>query len=103
LWIAVTGLRLVSLTEVWQRFPMSKRQIVLSDAVAQVVETQVASGRYADFSAAVQDATWHFFVGPPTPFEEYGVTPAEIERSALKDLERIRRGRKTGSLKTWQP
>jgi hypothetical protein len=82
---------------------MSKRQIVLTETVAGVVEAQVASGRYADFSAALQDAAWHFFVGPPSPFEEYGVTPAEVERSAQKDLERIRRARKTGTLKPWRP
>ncbi|MBI4323823.1 MAG: hypothetical protein HY674_01005 [Chloroflexi bacterium] len=82
---------------------MSKRQILLTDTVVEVVEAQVASGRYADFSAAIQDAAWHFFVGPPSPFEEYGVRPAEVERSAQKDLERIRRARNTGTLKPWQP
>ncbi|MBI2928856.1 MAG: hypothetical protein HYY24_24600 [Verrucomicrobia bacterium] len=76
---------------------MSKRQIVLSDALAEVGETQVASGRYTDYSAATQDATWHFFPGAPSPFEEYGVTPEEVERPAAKDLERIRRARKTGA------
>jgi hypothetical protein len=82
---------------------MSKRQIVLSDAVAELVETQVASGRYTDFSSALQDAAWHFFVGPPSPFEEYGVTPDEVDRSARKDLEHIRQARKTGTLKPWKP
>ena len=82
---------------------MSKRQIVLTDAVAKLVETQIASGRYADFSAAMQDAAWHFFVGPPSPFEEFGVTPEEVERSAQKDLERIRHARKTAALKPWRP
>ena len=81
---------------------MSKRQIVLSDAVNQVVESQVASGRYTDFSAAIQDAAWHFFVGPPSPFEEYGVMPEEVERSAQKDFERIHRARKAGALKPWR-
>jgi hypothetical protein len=82
---------------------MSKRRIVLTDAVAQVVENQVASGRYADFSSALQDAAWHFFIGPPSPFEEYGVTPEEVEHSAQKDLHRIRHARKTGTLKPWKP
>lgn len=82
---------------------MSKRQIVLSDAVAEVVETQVASGRYTDFSAAIQDAAWHFFLGPTSPFEEYGVTPEEVECSAQKDLERIRRARHNDALKPWKP
>ncbi len=82
---------------------MSKRQIVLTDAVAQLVETQVASVRYADFSSAMQDAAWHFFVGSPSPFEEYRVTPKEVESSARKDLARIRRARKIGALKPWKP
>jgi hypothetical protein len=82
---------------------MSKRHIVLTDTVSQVVETQVASGRYADFSAAIQDAAWHFFVGSPSPYDEYGVTPEEVERSGQKDLERIRRARKAGALKPSHP
>ena len=82
---------------------MSKGQIVLTDAVVQVVETQVASGRYTDFSSALQDAAWHFFVGPPSPFEEYGVTPEQVERAAQKDLDRIRHTRKSGTLKPWKP
>jgi hypothetical protein len=81
---------------------MNKRQIILSDAVAQVVATQIASGRYANFSSALQDAAWHFFIGPPSPFEEYGVTPEEVENSAQKDLNRIRRARQTGTLKPWK-
>jgi len=56
---------------------MSKRQIRLSDAVTVVVENQVASGRYADFSSALQDAAWHFFIGPPSPFDEYGLTAVQ--------------------------
>ena len=79
----------------------SKREIVLSQAVTQIVESQVASGRYADFSSAVQDAAWNFFSGMPSPFEEYQVTPQEVERSARKDRERISRARKQGTLKTW--
>jgi hypothetical protein len=82
---------------------MSKRPIVLTDAVEQLVETQVASGRYADFSSALQDAAWHFFVGPRSPFEDDGVTPEEVERSARKDLARLRHARKTEALKPWKP
>lgn len=82
---------------------MSKRQIRLSDAVTVVVENQAASGRYADFSSALQDAAWHFFIGPPSPFDEYGLTPEEVEHSARKDLDRIRHARKTGTLEPWNP
>ena len=79
----------------------NKREIVLSEPVAHVIESQVASGRYADFSAAIQDAAWNFFVGLPSPFEEYQVTPEEVARSAMKDRARIARARKQGTLKTW--
>ncbi len=41
-------------------------------------------------------------IGPPSPFEEYRVTPEEVERAAERDLAAIRRERKAGKLKTWQ-
>ncbi len=37
------------------------------------------------------------------PFEEYGVTPAEVERSARRALAAIPKGRKEGTLKLWKP
>lgn len=68
-----------------------------------MVRAQVKNGRYKDFSAALQDAAWHYFCGPPSPFEEYGVTPEEVERAAQRDLSAIRRDRKAGKLKFWKP
>jgi hypothetical protein len=68
-----------------------------------MVKAQVKSGRYKDFSAALQDAAWNYFFGLPNPFEEYDVTPEEVERAAQRDLAAIRRDRKAGKLKPWQP
>ena len=67
-----------------------------------MVRTQVRNGRYKDFSAAVQDALWNFFVGPPSPFEEYGVTPDEVERAYQRSVREIDRERKVGKLKPWK-
>ena len=53
--------------------------------------------------AALQDAAWNFFYGPPSPFEEYDVTPEEIEQLAERDLAAIRKDRKAGKLKPWKP
>ena len=67
-----------------------------------MVRTQVSNGRYKDFSAAVQDALWNFFVGPPSPFAEYGVTPDEVERAYQRTVREIDRERKVGKLKPWK-
>jgi hypothetical protein len=67
-----------------------------------MVQTQVKNGRYKDFSAALQDAAWNFFYGPPSPFQEYGVSPAEAERRAQRELAGIRKDRKAGKLKPWK-
>jgi hypothetical protein len=82
---------------------MRRHNITLSEAVSETVQAQVKSGRYKDFSAAVQDAVWNYFVGPPSPFAEYQVTPAEVDRSAQRDLAAIKRDRKAGKLKAWKP
>ena len=68
-----------------------------------MVQAQVKQGRYKDFSAALQDAAWNFFFGPASPFEEYGVTPDEVERSAQRDLAAIRQDRRAGNLKPFKP
>jgi hypothetical protein len=36
-------------------------------------------------------------------FEEYGLTPAEVERAHKKVLAKIRRERRAGKLKLWRP
>jgi len=82
---------------------MRRHNITLSEPVSEMLHAQVKHGRYKDFSAALQDAAWNFFFGPPSPFEEYGVTNAQVERSAQRDLAAIRRARKTNKLKPWNP
>ena len=82
---------------------MNRHNITLSEPVSEMVKAQVKSGRYKDFSAALQDAAWKCFYGSPSPFEEYGVTPEEVERAAQRDLAAIRRDRKAGMLKPWKP
>ena len=76
--------------------------VVVSETVARLVESQVASGRYADFSSAIQDAAWNCFVGTPSPFQAYRITAKEVERSAKVDRARIARLREKGTLKAWQ-
>ena len=82
---------------------MTKHNVVLSDQISETVRVQVRCGRYKDFSAAIQDAAWNYFVGSPNPHQEYGVTPEEVERTAQRDLEQIRKDRKVGKLKYWKP
>ena len=79
---------------------MEKHSITLSEPLSRTVEAQVKLGRYKDFSDAIQDAAWNYFVGP-TPFEEYGVTPAEVERAHKKVSAEVERERKSGKLKPW--
>ena len=81
---------------------MKRHNVTLSEPVSEMVRTQVRNGRYKDFSAAVQDALWNFFVGPPSPFEEYGVTPDEVERAYQRTVREIDRERKVGKLKPWK-
>ncbi len=82
---------------------MRRHNVTLSEPVSEVVQAQVKSGRYKDFSAAIQDATWNFFIGVPSPFQEYGVTPEQVERAYQKTVRQIDHERKTGKLKPWKP
>ena len=43
---------------------------------------------------------WQQFMGERAVFDEYGVTPAEVERAAQHDLAAIR---KAGKVKAWSP
>ena len=67
-----------------------------------MIAAQVASGRYKNFSAAIQEAAWNYFFGPASPFDEYRVTPDQVEKSAKKDLAEIRKARKEGKLGSWK-
>jgi hypothetical protein len=80
-----------------------RHNLTLSKQVSELVQAQVSNGRYKDFSAALQDAAWNYFIGPPSPFEEYGVTPEEVERTYRKTMAEIERERKAGKLKPWKP
>ena len=82
---------------------MARHNVILSDQVSEAVRVQVKSGRYTDISAALRDAAWNYFFGPLSPFEEYDVKPEQVERTARRDLEQIRKDRKTGKLKRWKP
>ena len=82
---------------------MRRRHVSLSNVIDRTIESQVKLGRYKDFSAAVQDAAWNYFVGPDSPFDEYGVTPEEVERAHAKVLAAIKRERRKGILKPWRP
>ena len=81
---------------------VNRHNITLSEPVSEIVKAQVKNGRYKDFSAAVQDAAWNFFLGSPSPFEEFGVTPEEVERSYRRTMAEIERERKAGKLKPWK-
>ncbi len=81
---------------------MRRHNITLSEPVSETIQAQVKSGRYKDFSAAVQDAVWNYFIGPPSPFEEYGITAAEVERAYRKTMTEIEQERKAGRLKPWK-
>jgi ketopantoate hydroxymethyltransferase len=82
---------------------MRRRHVSLSNVIDRTIESQVKLGRYKDFSAAIQDAAWNYFVGPDSPFDEYGVTPEEVERAHAKVLAAIKRERRKGILKPWRP
>ena len=82
---------------------MQRRHVSLSPVVDRAIESQVKLGRYKDFSAAVQDAVWNYFIGSGSPFEEYGVKPRQVERAHAKVMAEIKRERRAGKLKPWQP
>jgi hypothetical protein len=77
---------------------MVAKHITLAEPVAEMIEAQIAAGRYKDLSAALNDAAWHHFIGLPSPFSEYGVTPEQVERSAEHDLKAIKEDRKKSRL-----
>jgi hypothetical protein len=76
-----------------------RHNVTLSEPVSEMVEIQVRNGRYKDFSAALQDAAYNYFIGEPNPFDEYGVTPEQVERSYARTVAEIDRERKAGKLK----
>ena len=77
---------------------MVAKHITLSAPVAEAIRSQIATGRYKDLSAALNDAAWNHFVGPASPFADYGVTVREVEAAAAKDLALIKKLRAAGRL-----
>ena len=82
---------------------MQKHQVTLTEPLEAMVAAQIKSGRYNDYSAALQEAAWHYFVGTPDPFREYGVTQQEVDGAARRELSAIRKARKSGKLRAWTP
>ena len=82
---------------------MKRHNVTLSDPLSKMVKAQVKSGRFKDFSAAVQEAVWKYFYGPTNPFEEYKVTPEEVERSYQRTVSEVDRERKAGKLNSLKP
>ena len=82
---------------------MRRRHVSLSPVIDRAIESQVKLGRYKDVSAAIQDAAWNYFVGTDSPFEEYGVTPAQVERAHKRVLAGLKRERSQGKLQPWTP
>lgn len=76
---------------------MQRHHITLSTPVSKALRAQVKSGRYKDFSAAVQDAAWKYFMAPRSIFQEYGVSAEEVEAAAARDHAEIQRARRAGA------
>jgi len=81
---------------------VKRHNITLSEPVSEIVQAQVKTGRYKDFSAALQDAAWNYFIGPASPYEEYGVTTKEVEQAYQRTARAIGRERKAGKLRPWK-
>jgi Arc/MetJ-type ribon-helix-helix transcriptional regulator len=80
---------------------MRSHHITLTEPVSETIEAQVASGRFKDFSAAIQEAVWNYFLGDP--YKEHGVTRGQVHRRYQKDVAEARRLKKQGKLKEWKP
>jgi hypothetical protein len=79
---------------------MRRHNISLSEPLSDKIQAQVKKGRFKDFSAAVQEAAWQYF--GETIYDEYEVTPDEVERAFQRTLKEIDKARKGGQLKPWK-
>ena len=77
---------------------MRSHHVTLTEPVSKMIKSQIASGRFKDFSAAMQEAAWNYFC---SPFDEYGVTPEQVENRYRRDIAETRRLKKAGKLKAW--
>lgn len=80
---------------------MRSHHITLSEPLSKTVEAQIKRGRFKDFSAAIQEATWAYFMKPASIYEEYGVTPEQVEKAAKRDMAKIEKERKEGKLRAF--
>ena len=79
---------------------MSRKHISLSPALNRTIQAQVELGRYKDFSAALQDAAWNYFIGAGWPFAEYGVTSNQVEKKFQQVSRAVEKERKASKLKS---
>lgn len=82
---------------------MKSHHITLTEPVSEMIESQIASGRFKGFSAAMQEAAWNYFFSAGNTYAEYGVTPEQVERAYQKTKAETKRLRKAGKLKEWKP
>jgi Arc/MetJ-type ribon-helix-helix transcriptional regulator len=80
---------------------MRSHHITLSEPLSRVVETQIKTGRFKDFSAAIQEAVWNYFQGVPDSIAEYGLTPEEVDKAFDRDMVAVEKERKEGKLKAF--
>ncbi len=82
---------------------MKSHHVTLTEPVTELVKSQIASGRFKDFSAAMQEAAWNYFCGTNDALAEYGVTAEQVERRYQKDIRETRTLKKAGKLTEWKP
>lgn len=80
---------------------MRSHHVTLTEPVSELIESQIASGRFKDFSAAMQEAAWNYFF-EKSPFEEYGVTPGQVATRYKRDVAETKRLKRAGKLKPWK-
>ncbi len=82
---------------------MKNHHVTLTQPVSEMIDAQITSGRFKDFSAAIQEAAWNYFFTQNNPFQEYNVTPAQVEKRFQKDLAETKLLKKARKLGEWKP
>ncbi len=78
---------------------MKRHSITLTEEVSNLVAAQISTGRFKDFSAAVNALLYGALAGTDALWAEYGISPEEVERSAARTRRAIRAERRRGELK----
>lgn len=81
---------------------MKRHHLTLSPQVSELVQTQIASGRFKDFSAAVNEIVWSALAGAVSVYQEYGVTAEEVAAAAKRVKSEIAAERRQGKLEAWR-